>query len=228
MSPKLFLMNGLALLAVCSPAFSQDVSEIPPPKAPLVAPVPENADWTVTIKYPTASAQPGAAGQADRRMAEVHSTKTGKLKRDVIAYASGPAEEHWYADTLFLWTNPQGGVAVNDLTGGIATESTDPSPSVATGFPGMGWLRIEDFDKVVLVEKRPAYHFAHDGREAWVDVETKRPVMYKSGDLLFRYQFNAPPTSALALPPEFQKAADFCQAAKERRKQVAKELERHH
>jgi len=219
---NLSILLATSLLATM--AIAQDLTQIPPPKSPLVAPVPMNADWTVTVKYPAASSSHPA--QPDGRLISVHSTKTGSFKRDLISYTGGKLDENWYANSLFLYANTQGGVSANDMDGDPPPDKADPNPSVANGFPGVAWLRLDRYDRVVIYEKRPCYHYADENSEAWIDTETGFPVAYKSGDLVFGFTFNASPSSPLTLPPAYQKAFEFCQGAIDRRKEVSKVLSR--
>ena len=118
------------------------------PAPPLVAPVPVNADWTLTMKYP------GPKAKAAGRLTEVHTTKTGKTRRDRIAYAGKGTEEHWYVNTLALWGNAQGEVSAHDLSSVPYSESADLEPSIATGFPGVRWVKLDYFDKLLAYEKK--------------------------------------------------------------------------
>lgn len=212
----------LATSLLTAMARAQDPAQIPPPKLPLVAPVPTNADWTVTVKYPAAS--PSRPGHPDGRLISVHSTKTGSLKRDLISYAGGKLDENWYANSLLLYANTQGGVSVNDVDGDPPPDKADPNPSVANGFPGVAWLRLDRYDRVVSYDKQPCYHYADEKSEAWIDIGTGLPVAYQSGDLVFCFTFNASPSRPLTLPPEYQKAFEFCQGAIDRRREASKVL----
>ena len=225
MHAKIFLLTCLTILfgSIRAPA-QQDAAEIPPPKPPFVAPVPANADWTVTLQY--LAAPPAAGGKTDGRMTEVHSTKVGNIKRDRISYTGKPPEEHWFANTLSLQTDAKGEVSVQDLGSMPASDNGDPNPSVAVGYPGVKWLAANCYDKVVTLEKHQYYHFVREKLEAWIDVETHLPLAYRTDNMVFRFKFNAPPDAPLVMPPEYQKAYEFCQGAIDRRKKVATELSR--
>ena len=188
-----------------------DLKDIPPPTPPFVVPVPENADWIVTVQYPPEPPPPpDAPPHHDWRFVEVHSTKTGKIKRDLTLSREGIKSELWFMDSALLWTTPQGNVAVSTMAGAPAPdpEHINVNPSVPSGFPGVGWLRPEYYDKVVLFEKRPCYHYAKGDTEAWIDVETLFPMAYKNRNDLYKFKFNAPPTEPLTMPPAYQKVWD--------------------
>ncbi|MEO7933409.1 MAG: hypothetical protein ABIT76_09655 [Chthoniobacterales bacterium] len=207
---------------------AQSLEEIPPPAPPLVAPVPQKADWTVTVQLPPLlPPKDGTTTRQDKRITKVHSNRTGKLRRDRVSAADGTTVENWYADTLLLWPSNDGEVAASDLSG-IPLDTEDPSPSVPRGFPGTGWIKLEYYDKVVLVEKRPYYHYVHGNTEAWIDVETKLPLAYKFSNTPYRYTFNEPPVEPLILPLPYQKTLDICEKDSAYRKQVENDLRKRH
>jgi hypothetical protein len=209
------VLFGIALIALISgaPASAQDV---PPPVPPLVASVPQDADWTITVQYPSSAATapaaaPDVSGRVDRRIREVHSTKTGKFKRDIITYISGTTEERWFIGSMYLWTPPHGDVSVYDLSN-TPSNPSDMSPSVSSGFPGVEWVGLSHYDHVETFDETSCYHYkdASSGSEAWINARNKLPVAYKSGDEVYHFKFNPPP-SGLALPPAYAKAWAACE-----------------
>jgi hypothetical protein len=203
---------GMAFIALLSwaPASAQDV---PPPTPPLVAPVPKDADWIVTVQYSSSpsAAAPDLAGRVDRRISEVHSTKTDKFKRDIITYMNGTTEERWFIGSMYLWTPPHGDVSVYDLSN-TPTNPLDTSPSVSSGFPGVGWIGLNHYDHVEIFDNASCYHYqdASSGIEAWINARTKLPLGYKSADAIYHFKFNPPPES-LTLPPAYAKAWAACE-----------------
>ena len=214
----------LSLVLAVSAARAQNLEDIPRPVPPLVATVPENADWTVTLKDPAASdGGPDKSSRFGKQITMVQSTKTGRFKRDRITTADGTTEERWFVDMLLLWPDAGGEVAVTDLSD-VPFDVNDANPSVPRGFPGVAWLKPEYFDKAVLIEKRPYYHYVHEGQEAWIDVETRLPHSYKNGNAVFQFKFNPKPTGPLALPAAYQKSLDICEKAMAYRKKLLKDL----
>lgn len=230
MLTKCFHVILATMAAGLTTALAQDSKQIPPPSPPFVAAVPENADWIVTLQYPgapQASASPGSSVSSPRRTTAVHSTKTGNLKHDRITATDGSSEDHWYSGSLYLWPSSSGQVIVFD-TRDNPRDAGDTSPSVASGFPGVGWVQLSCYDKVEPIKERPCYHYIMKGGavEAWIDVETRFPLAYKCGDVIYQFKFNAPPTAPLTLPPAYQKALDYCQKELDHRAQLAKDLGR--
>ena len=218
---------SLFILAITAAGISssraQNLADIPPPKPPLVAKVPDSANWTITPKSTAATSAPkptpqGASRFAGGRIVEVRSTKSGKLRRDVIVYSDGITTTHWLVDQLLLWTTPQGQVSASDLSAAEPMDPENPEPAAAGGFPGTRWLQISYYDKVIAVEKHPCYHYVHGDSEAWIDAETNLPVAYKSKNIVYSYKFGDPPAEPLILPPEFQKIYDKVQQLSIRKK----------
>ena len=209
MSLRLYSLIGLAAIVVSIVARAQETKVTHPPAAPLVTPAPEYADSTVTVKYPTEpTPPPHAPKHHDWRYVEVHSTKAGKLKRDLLTSRDGIKSEKWFVDSILLWTTPDGKVSVSDTSGAPPSMPEDPNPSVPHGFPGVAWISLENFVGEVIYQKQVCYHYVAEGTEAWIDVESKLPVAYQSAGTLYQFKFNPPPTEPLTMPPAYQKALD--------------------
>lgn len=200
---------------------AQSLKEVPPPTPPFVAKVPENVDWIVAPKNPLPPIPPPAVPdgivRADRRVLKVHTTKTGKTKRDLISTADGKTTERWYVDSYYFWTPPGEEVSVSDF-GGIESNPLNVDPAPPFGFPGVGWVKLENYDKAELFDKIPCYHYTTEGIEAWIDIQTRLPVAYKSGADFYQFKFNAPPDRPLTLPPAYEKVWKAVQDLLERRK----------
>ncbi|XHR27941.1 MAG: hypothetical protein ACFUZC_18675 [Chthoniobacteraceae bacterium] len=206
---KLSLLLAALLVAITA----QAQTPIPLPTAPLVAPFPALADWTVTVQVP-----PGLR-PANLQILEVRSTATPDLKRDRVTYTNHATEERWYAGTLLLLMMPGGRVFASDLSGTPFSDSMEAT--VPTGFPGVNWIKLGAFAGAERFGNHLCDHYAQNNREAWIDSATKLPVAYKDGDgILYRFQFNPLPAEALALPPAYQKTADRCLERAERRKRI--------
>jgi hypothetical protein len=216
------LWTAAAVLLSCA-ALAQE--NIPPPKAPFVAPAPDPGDWKLVIKNPAVPAtDPGAAPKPDFRIVEVHSTVGNKLKRDIITYGTGKTDERWFLADFLLWKGTGGDVVAHDMRDSGPGSVGGGFPSVASGFPGLEWLSASNFDKVVMVEKRPCYHFANGDMEAWIDVKTKLPVSAKYRDLVYQYTFNTAPTTPLVMPAEYQATWDLYQARIRKAEEFQKSL----
>ena len=234
-----YLAILIGFLNTLSGAPAPDLTQIPPPKSPLVAPVPENGKWTIKIKplapetteeQKKANEESGVAFEplpigaksGPGGIVELRSEKSGRIKKDMATYDKRPAKEFWFFDNYVLTKRSSGnGYAVLDAASVLAM-----SPEVSgvlrelgslvfsPGFPGVKWLQMKHYDKVVLWNKtRPCYHYilrgesAEDGKgavvaEAWIDARTGLPVSYSAGGVLYTYEFGDPPSPPLQLPPE--------------------------
>jgi hypothetical protein len=209
MRPLLPALLCLGLLSTRAGALAQDVINYPAPKPPFVAPVPENAEWTINVEYPKEpKPSPDAPKRNDWRYVEVKTTKVGKVKRDLITSRDGVKQEHWFVDSMLFRTDSLGEVSVSDLRAAEAADPDEEIPSVPSGFPGVGWLKLDNYVDIVTFEKRPSYHFLKGEAEAWVDAETKLPVAYRRGNVLYRFTFGPRPTGPLVMPPAYQTALD--------------------
>lgn len=216
------LAGSLSVLLAGATSWAQEAKKVEPPSLPLVAKMPDSVEWTVTPQY--SEAAPGAAPMPVSRyqITQVRTTKTGKLKRDQVTMGDGSVVEQWYSDTMYFWTSPDGDVVIDDIGQILPTEVDDPSPNVANGFPGVRWLKLENFTGVDVVDKRPSYHFAKENIEAWIDVETRLPVMYRSRNVTYRFKFSQTSPPPLAILPKYQEAIDAAQKLIDRRKLLEK------
>lgn len=202
-----------------------DLADIPPPTPPLVADVPNLADWTIEVAQVSGIGAKGKTSSVrSSEISEVRSTKTGQIKRDAITYGDGTKRDHWFIGNLMLWKTDEGVIVANDLSAMFVEDPTEASPSIPTGFPGTAWLKPAFFEKVVLQEKRPCYHFVGPGVEAWIDVETKLPVAYKKGEIIYKYTFGTAPVEPLVLPEDYQKILEKAQRSLDRRAAIQEKL----
>ena len=130
---------------------------------------------------------------------------TGKLRRDMLAYSDGQKVVHWITEAMVFWTTPQGQVSVSDLRAAPPVDPGDPDPTTVGAFPGVRWLQIAYYDKVVVMGKLHAYHYVHEDSEAWIETKTLLPLAYKSGGAVYSYSFGDPPAEPLALPARLSK-----------------------
>ncbi len=228
---------GCSLLAMLSASgqTTDNLADIPPPTAPFVAPVPDKAQWAITLDYsglnpaspaPNAPLTPNAApafSPGANPLTEIQSVKTGTLKQDILVYKSHPSMEFWYTGNTVLQVESTGNVVVFDL-GMLVPDSGDPhGPLVkaiaergnlaqSVGFPGLDWVKLKYYDKVVFLDKIPCYHYVFPAEgstfaEAWINVATKMPIKYAASGVLYTFAFGPPPTTDLVLPSAAAKAS---------------------
>jgi len=220
---NLLLAGSLSILLTAGTSWAQEAKKAEPPSMPLVAKVPETVEWTITPQYAeVTAAAPGAtsAPVPRYRVTQVRTTKTGQLKRDQVTMGDGSVTEQWYSDAMFFSTSPDGEVIIDEIAQILPLDVDSPSPQVATGFPGVKWLKLENFAGVDVVDKRPSYHFAKEAIEAWIDVETRLPVMYRSGGVTYRFKFSQTSPPPLTVSDKYQAAIDTAQKLIDRRKML--------
>lgn len=199
----------LVFLAFCVVALAKEPAKFAPPAAPIVAAVPENAEWTVTAKeFSLEKGKKGRAPGPALQISEVRSTKVGPLKRDVVTSADGSTREVWFAEHFLIWKTENGEISVSDFSAAPAPDPADPNPSVATGFPGVAWISLETFSDVETFNGEPCYHYVQEANEAWISVKTKLPAGYKSGTTTYLYKFSPPPKSSPEMPPAYKSALE--------------------
>ncbi len=207
---------------------------IPPPQPPLVAPVPDRAQWTVTLTYEgddAAQTAKNPTAKPKHRLHQIVSTKTQDLKRAVEIYEDGTRDEYWFVGGLILLPEVNG-VAVADfdrVNRPIYGEAGNPTES--PGFAGVGWLQLKYYDKVAAMQNVPCYHYSLKGAdisgiEAWINARTGFPVTYRVGGITYDYALGSAPESDLVLPPQDAQALKSYRQIENRRKQLEKDLGR--
>jgi hypothetical protein len=215
----------------------------PPPIPPLVARVPERAQWAVTLNYPGDSPTPAVKDPAVKpkhRLHQVVSTKTLDLKRDVELFDDGTTETYWFVGGLILLPEANGkDVGMIDFAQANREYGEAGNPVESIGFAGVGWLQLKYYDTVAPVQNMPCYHYALRAKapsairgagdtssdiEAWINVKTGYPVSYRSAGVTYDYTFGSAPETDLVLPPKYAQALKVHQQIEDRRKQLEKDL----
>lgn len=239
---SLFLMFGLVAPTLANP---DQLSDIPPPRPPLVASPPEMGRWTITVQQaetPTGE-EPDAGSSPSREFGvrSVQSVKTGNLKRDILSYHSGSTSEVWYYQRHVLSTTGGGGSSRVLVQNESALD--DPGEAVGVfrelgnvirspGYPGFKWVNPSRYEGTVMFdETTPSYHYVLRGRdpttgenivaaEAWVHAETGMPAAYKIDGNLYIYSFSEPPDQKLVLPAHFSTALTRLQNTLDRQRRL--------
>jgi hypothetical protein len=228
------IFPGLASLLVLSalPLQAQmaSSSQIPPPHAPFVIPVPEKAQWTIVLtpekaaKKDTSSENTASATLAappSIQLTQIHSIRDGKIKHDLFTYSNGKTRETWYYNNFILKLNSSGN-DVMVLNGSIIDFTPDHYPNLSAaylrrgnleesfGFPGLTWIDLKYYDNVVTHDKKPCYHYALTEEskviaEAWIDVKTGYPVAYQADGSIYTFTFDET-SASLTLPTPYADA----------------------
>ena len=147
-------------------------------------PVPDKAQWTITIDYGNSTPAPPSPGNSNSNtsppgttnaaplvnpgtepLTEIRSVKTGNLKQDILVYKNRKPMEYWFVNDLMLAPGSGGGIVA--FAARILIPVFDPNVAnsrfvvergnliQALGFPGLDWVKTKYYDKVVLINKVP-------------------------------------------------------------------------
>jgi hypothetical protein len=220
----------------------QDEPPVSPPTPPLVQPLPEEAHWALAVQesQPDTQAQPSpAASKATLppklKLVSVDVVKTGELKRDIRTYEDGHVVEVWFHNSIYLFPDSNGQPAIFDLKP-MGNSALLEDPVRSTGYTGIGWIDLKNYDRVVAFNGQPAYHYhaalasqaspPFSGKspaqsqatlDAWIDVKTGRPLGYTDArGRTFTYTFSALPSASLVLPSAYAAILTTYMAAREK------------
>ncbi len=230
---KKLTLHILIMLA-SSAAWGQVASPnptIPPlPSGPLLKSAPDFSQWVVTYIAPTPARKgaPASGNQASnpKVMRRVEVIKTGPIRYLLTVEPDGSRMETWCTGTkqVYLhsgWKDPM----VSDESDIKDPNSVDISK---TDFPGCGWVSAKSYkgiqrlngrdciffsDTVVVVQeivpgnasKTTSYQYP---ALAYVDMETRLPVMLITPSEIAVYQFGAAPQSTLTIPAQVKEAME--------------------
>lgn len=154
----------LTLAALPSLAIGQDLSSIPAPKAPLLAPLPSLASWVVTYSgeamdqggNPTAVAFTPQGALTAKKIGVIRGAKN---KRIIRAWSDGSTTEQWYCDGATLYEQP-GTSDVYVFTAADLSDRLSFIPNFGLGdFPELGWISLKNYAGAKMLEGRPCHVF---------------------------------------------------------------------
>jgi hypothetical protein len=156
------------------------------PKAPYVAPVPKNAHWLVTMKYPHAAAE---------RPTSIDIAKTEDIKRLTISYSTEKPKEIYAVRGYYLTETAQGPELMN------VDRSDLLYPFLSDEFVFIGRLKAEQFKEVVKINGVTCFHFQNEISEVWIAADSMLPVAARKDGMMAYYQFFPPTEAPVILPP---------------------------
>lgn len=172
------------------------------PAVPIVAMVdiPANSSWTMEVSQDQA---PEAEREnAPGRTTRVEIVQFSGLRHGIEHHTDGSKWEWWARNDHVIRPAENGGFYME------AVEAPPPDSTdivfPAAGFPGLHWLaHAHNRSSVVLGGKRCQYFAADlvDGRaEAWIEIDTQRPVRIRLGGTTYNITFSPAPASAPEIP----------------------------
>lgn len=190
----------------------------PAPSDPIVAPLPESAQWTITLGTSSDEVSPESAAL------RIACIKTGEIKKEIITQDGKTLEENWYVgnDRLMPDTfNPETILFLEG--GGIKNPDSGQDSLRVAGFAGVDWLSTSNYQGVVTMARRECFYFKDGEREAWIDTQTRFPIAFRTNEEFYRYTYTDPPTKKLTLPPNYGKALVAYRKLADRRRRLEKD-----
>ena len=215
------------LLAAPTMLLGQDATKpttpAPIPPGPLLQTrAPDFAQWvmTVTEKKPssTSGGSPDSGSEKKVVVTVITTTKTGALKMRRLVDSSGASWETWCTGNFQITPRPESGAII--ARGKLQDDEVSPFDVdySQSDFPEIGIVSSKNYVGMetaygakCLVFKAMVAPFRDAPpaeTKAYVDLKTRLPVAVVIGGSTpteKTYQFLAPPTETLTLPPEIQK-----------------------
>ncbi len=203
-----------------------ELSDIPPPKAPWIAPVPERGQWAIRVADPSATAEPeGSPEQSagvNRMPVAIESMTWNTVKRDIFEFPDGSTTTlFYYAGYVLVEGQTSQGKAAPVLVQQLP--GTDFINLRASGWLGMDWLAENYFVEPQYYRSKTqpgtsdpvaCYYFRKpEGKaagaedwlpelHAWIRADDLQPVAFGIGRKNFEFQTLAPPTAAPQMTQE--------------------------
>jgi hypothetical protein len=182
--------------------------------------------WEISYSYPKVDA-PGVRPPVGTEPKSLVTTKTGGLIHEQVTDIQGRVTDVWHAGPTqyrkppgeTTWYQP---VPPSDSQGG----SSDYSPIPPNGYRGWDWVGAASFAGTFPFEGVPCLVFLPGGRTAtgseeskatakiaaspvaaYVNAETRLPVMMRLGNVTSRMTFHTAPTVAQTLPTDLVEQA---------------------
>jgi hypothetical protein len=229
---RLTLVIALLMLAVNVYGQEKPSTPAKPeaPSGPLIGSVPDFSQWEISFSYPKARKKKSAAVVAGQKtptpvnLSKSITTKTKDIIHEEMIDISGNQTQKWYIGRLQYTKLPgQSNWFESDGSGGSGGKTIDPaySPLPATGFRDLDWISADTYVGTVKYNKCDCLIFVPGGTAtldkadskkdarlqsektiAYIDVETRLPVLVRFNGETRNVTFNAQPTTMLTLPVE--------------------------
>jgi hypothetical protein len=157
----------------------------------------DGAAWTVTTAVSPNDQTPRPLGGTT--VAKVEVTQSREICRNVVTEYSGASRTTWTipGSSLLLTEDPKGTAFLTPTSGIFYV------PYLPSVFDWVGPSALQEKTPIDYQGKL-CFHYKADGKEAWVDSKTRRPVALDNGTVLATFTFLSPPTEPLVLPPKFK------------------------
>jgi len=224
----------LGILGASLPLMAQTPGSQPVPQpllsGPLLNRAPESALWTVIISR-TSSRKPEARREkgAPAELQQLTVAKSKTTYREERLLSDGTKSEVWRVGAMQISALPGSGELTIFEPSPSSIALLDPEAYTdysKTDFPGFEWISKKNYRGVQELAGRPCLVFEEAASDpsgeapegapqilrtsmaAWIDLETRLPVILQKGAKTNAYRFGTPPQGMLTLPPRIQSLLD--------------------
>lgn len=222
LSAKIPLFVGLFVSCIAAFVSAQEPPPIAPalPDGPLLKSAPNYSKWTISYGVPKDSKAAPMSADAPHRAAV---SKTQNILHEAVFDGRGCCTDTWYLGVQ-QYRKPHGGKAwfLSEPAAVNTAQDSSYDPLPASGYRDWEWVGKDAYVGTVEFEGRPSLAFIPGGIKvlgtvdseklkelleaqphiAYVDAQSRLPVMQKKGTVELRYRFESLPQSLLTLPPE--------------------------
>jgi hypothetical protein len=176
-----------------------------------------DAAWNVTFQKAGAAALKPEEGKEERRdIKSIRVVRRGELRRDTVLWTDGSSTEYWWSRgaQIVVFQAEKNGPVSAMKSGLMEARRLDESMFAWVG--NDSFKKEQDFmaRKSAYFETRvPLGEGERQERQAWLDLETMRPLAWSNGAVLAVFAFeNTPPRDVLVMPAEFKKKLERYEA----------------
>jgi hypothetical protein len=223
-----FFLPGLAFCVLGLTTFAEPssaTSDIPTPTPPFVSDPASGTKWNITLKYQGGNGKTTAGGtspeanpQNQQHPATIECQRGLSGTRITLRDAQGGAiKEGFLVGNWMLRMNPRGTVSILP-----SDEKNFASPFFVRGYQGTEWVSMQYYQGVEKIGKDACYKYAKPARmvtdpsegfshpevKAWIQVDTKIPLLISIGDIAYSYSPIESAGPDIDMPPEIRKTAE--------------------
>jgi hypothetical protein len=212
MNRTLVVLSGLlcsATLQMSAQTAASSPRPTPPPGPLIQTRAPNMSQWVISTKVAPASTGTSAAlpENANKGAAKyVVVTKTGNIINTLIVHEDRNVWSVWNDGALHMVVSPDGKQV------GEAVRPLDPDAAnpyyfdySQTDFPGFEWMTLDSYQDLKTYQGRQVLIFMKGaGQIAYIDEETRLPLLLVDTEGIHFYAFRTPPAAMLKLPDNVQ------------------------
>lgn len=218
--------------------FAQEAGEkLTPPSGALLKLAPDYSKWTVNYIYAQASDPKTPLTGTETH--QVNMTKTRTIISEDIVDGMGRHDSIWHVGPLQYRKPPEQTIWFESSAArGNVEVHSDFRPLPANGFRGWDWVGEETYVGTLPLGTVSCLVFAPEGAKgikgaltkeqvaalttvAFVNVETRLPVMMRVGNVTQQFVFAPPPTAMQELPTDLKEQIKQAEQARQRLYQPA-------